>query len=197
MFANVVALLALFFALGGTAWATKHYLIGSTKQIKPSVLSHLRGAVGPTGPTGPSGVTGPAGSTGASGATGAPGTNLTAQTTLPSGQSESGVFAGSGGDTTGDWVPIQMEFTQPLAAPLSTSKIIDTTTSGNGTTCTGPGHAAAGYLCIYNILTVNASGYGTASADNSLPSPDPGEIYFFQVSGAPNYVEGTWTVTAP
>ena len=34
--AGVIAGLALFFALGGTALATSHYLITSTSQIKPS-----------------------------------------------------------------------------------------------------------------------------------------------------------------
>jgi len=40
-YANVAATLALFFALGSTALAMRHYLITSTKQIKPSVLSHM------------------------------------------------------------------------------------------------------------------------------------------------------------
>ena len=40
-----IATLALFFALGGTAIAARHYLVTSTSQIKPSVLSalHRRG----------------------------------------------------------------------------------------------------------------------------------------------------------
>ncbi len=41
--AAVIALLALFFALGGSAVAAGRYLITSTGQIKPSVLSRLRG----------------------------------------------------------------------------------------------------------------------------------------------------------
>jgi hypothetical protein len=39
--AMVVACLALFVALGGTAVAARQYLITSTDQIKPSVLSEL------------------------------------------------------------------------------------------------------------------------------------------------------------
>lgn len=68
-----VALLALFFAFGGGAYAAKHYLITSTKQIKPSVLKQLRGAVGKTGATGPAGPQGPQGVAGTPGAPGAPG----------------------------------------------------------------------------------------------------------------------------
>lgn len=68
-----VALLALFFAFGGGAYAAKHYLITSTKQIKPSVLKQLRGAVGKTGATGPAGPAGPQGPAGAAGAPGVKG----------------------------------------------------------------------------------------------------------------------------
>ena len=74
---TAIALLALFFALGGTAVAARHYLITSTSQIKPSVLRQLMGApglaqgtpgaAGPTGPQGPAGPTGPQGPQGPAG----------------------------------------------------------------------------------------------------------------------------------
>jgi hypothetical protein len=86
----VLAALALFVALGGTAIAASHYLITSTNQIKPSVLVKLEqamakerqgprgkpgttggagapGAPGPAGQNGQPGQPGPIGSTGASG----------------------------------------------------------------------------------------------------------------------------------
>lgn len=63
----VVALLALFFALGGTAFAAKHYIISSTGQIKPSVLRSLKGRTGPKGPQGPQGPQGPTGTQGPAG----------------------------------------------------------------------------------------------------------------------------------
>ncbi len=77
-YANVVATLALVFAMSGGALAASRYLITSTKQIKPSVLAQLKGAKGARGvngaigPQGPQGPAGPAGS-GEKGATGAPG----------------------------------------------------------------------------------------------------------------------------
>ena len=40
-YANIVATLALFFAMTGGALAAKHYLINSTKQINPKVLKKL------------------------------------------------------------------------------------------------------------------------------------------------------------
>lgn len=77
--ATVIAALALFFALGGTAVAARHYLITSTSQIKPSVLHQLQGAprlaqgtpgaTGPQGPAGPTGPQGPAGPSNVSGLT--------------------------------------------------------------------------------------------------------------------------------
>jgi len=69
-YANVVATLALFFAVsGGAAYAASHYLITSTKQIKPSVLASLKGKAGPAGPAGPAGSAGAAG-TGTAGSAG-------------------------------------------------------------------------------------------------------------------------------
>jgi Collagen triple helix repeat (20 copies) len=82
---GVVAVLALVFALGGTAAAATHFLITSTNQIKPSVLAKLRGAKGHTGakgatgspgaqgPSGPSGPQGPKGEAGPQGEAGAKG----------------------------------------------------------------------------------------------------------------------------
>ena len=75
-YANVVATLALVFAMSGGALAANHYLINSTKQINPKVLKSLKGNVGragANGATGATGATGAAGPTGATGATGAAG----------------------------------------------------------------------------------------------------------------------------
>jgi Collagen triple helix repeat (20 copies) len=70
--ATVIATLALAFAMSGGAYAGSHFLITSTKQIKPSVLKSLRGKAGPTAPAGPTGPAGAAGA-GAVGAQGSPG----------------------------------------------------------------------------------------------------------------------------
>jgi hypothetical protein len=71
-YANVVATLALVFAMSGGALAAKHYLINSTKQINPKVLKKLAGT-GKTGPAGATGAAGAVGSTGPQGKEGAQG----------------------------------------------------------------------------------------------------------------------------
>jgi hypothetical protein len=71
-YANVVATLALVFAMAGGAAAASHYLITSTKQISPKVLKQLKkpGAKGTTGPAGPAGPAGAAAANGSAGAAG-------------------------------------------------------------------------------------------------------------------------------
>ena len=96
-YANVVATMALVFAMGGTAIAANHYLITSTKQIKPSVVKSLttisstkqinpkvlRTLSGKTGPKGSSGPQGPAGSIGPAGAPNPDATTVNHQSVTP------------------------------------------------------------------------------------------------------------------
>jgi hypothetical protein len=75
---TVLSALALFFALGGTAIAARHYLITSTSQIKPSVLHQLHGSTGARGAAGPQGTAGSQGPAGPAGSPGPPGASATA-----------------------------------------------------------------------------------------------------------------------
>jgi len=72
-YANVVATLALVFTMSGGALAASHYLINSTKQINPKVLTKLKGNIGKTGATGATGSTGAIGATGPAGPKGGQG----------------------------------------------------------------------------------------------------------------------------
>jgi hypothetical protein len=89
---TVIAAVALFFALGGSAMAARHYLITSTSQIKPSVLKALQGsagAVGRTGPAGPAGSVGPQGPAGTAGPQGPAGPTNLSSLTIVAGESKS------------------------------------------------------------------------------------------------------------
>jgi hypothetical protein len=72
-YANVVATLALVFAMSGGALAATHYLITSTKQISPKVLKKLEGREGAAGAAGKEGAAGKAGGNGANGSNGSNG----------------------------------------------------------------------------------------------------------------------------
>ncbi len=72
-YANVAMTLALVFAMSGGAYAAGKYLITSTKQISPKVLSTLKGKAGPAGTPGAQGPAGPAGPGGAKGENGTAG----------------------------------------------------------------------------------------------------------------------------
>jgi hypothetical protein len=69
-YANVAMTLALVFAMSGGAYAAKHYLITSTKQISPKVLTALKGKNGTNGTNGTNGANGKDGAQGAAGAQG-------------------------------------------------------------------------------------------------------------------------------
>jgi len=75
-YANVVATMALVFAMSGGALAASHYLITKTSQIKPSVLKKLKGNIGHVGATGPSGPQGSVGKEGQPGSAGESGTTV-------------------------------------------------------------------------------------------------------------------------
>lgn len=104
---GLIAVVALFFAVGGAAWAAQKYVITSKSQIKPSVLAQLKGSRGPVGPQGTGGANGkdgkdgkegPSGKDGAPGASGTSVTNTTlAQGSLacPDGGAEFKVGAGT------------------------------------------------------------------------------------------------------
>jgi hypothetical protein len=170
---TVIATLALVFAMTGGAYAAKHYLITSTKQISPKVLKALKGAngangtaglAGPAGPGGPqgpagatgpagAGATGPAGAAGAAGAQGPPGTTGFTKT-LPKGETLKGEWSVEvyvPGPESEGFASTSVSFGIPLAAaPAVTTYIHEAEETPAG--CTGnvenPG-AAPGHLCVF------------------------------------------------
>lgn len=223
---SVAATAALLFSMGGVALAAHHYLITSTHQISPNVLRALRGRGAHGGPTGAQGVTGAQGATGPQGAggpqgatgpqgaggpqgtpgpQGATGQNLTAETTLPSGQSESGGFAAAGGWDPGSagyygYIGTGITYTQPLATAIEPSHIIDVQKPATSAPhCPGVGRAERGYLCLYDFVVNDVEpAYGDSTTTQGFSSPSPGVALFWEVKGAGEpWVGGEYTVTAP
>ena len=90
-YANVMATLAIMFAMTGGAYAAGRYLITSTKQISPKVLASLKGKAGPKGLAGPAGATGPGGAAGPKGETGKEGATGKEGPTGIEGQGKEGI----------------------------------------------------------------------------------------------------------
>ena len=194
-YANVTATLALVFAMSGGALAAKHYLISSTKQISPKVLSALRARGGPTGPSGPRGATGTEGKLGTNGELGA------ASATLPSGHSESGTY--SVASSEGGYLTEGITFPIYLASALGETHVAWLAHGAAPTeTCPGPGRAAAGYLCVYEQLGEFRKPDGSISTVSTqvghAGSNAYGFIVFLDGEGEKlSYSYGSWTVTAP
>jgi hypothetical protein len=107
--ALAIAVLALFFALGGSALASR-YLITSKNQISPKVVGQLKGNAGPPGTPGAQGAPGAAGPQGAQGPQGPPGSSasLSPLTTV-----ESKAFGYSYEPELKDYVAVAVAFCAP------------------------------------------------------------------------------------
>jgi hypothetical protein len=193
-YANVVATMALVFAMSGTAVAAKHYLISSTKQIKPSVLKSLRGKTGKTGPQGLAGAPGSPGLTGKEGPAG-----LSALSPLPSGDSESGSYgAGSAAGNATETLEAAASFPIPLAAPVT--QVVYTEVGSPVAHCSGPGHAEKGFLCVYSVFSVGLKTPPIITSTETLGQEGAGRFGFriaWELTGSNPGAAGTYTVTAP
>jgi hypothetical protein len=120
-------------------------------------------------------------------------------TTLPSGQSESGVFATADGvgPSSFGYMGLTITYPRPLAAAISAANIIDVHGT-SGTHCPGIGQADPGYLCLYDTDTSGTT--GTVFYSNTGPDTGVGKlgvVLYWTVTTGDSYVGGSWTVTAP
>jgi hypothetical protein len=199
-YANVVATLALFVALGGTGYAAvslprnsvgaaqiKPHSIDNSKIKKGSLLTsafkkgHLpRGLRGDAGPAGPKGD------------------SFTLATTLPSGQTEYGAYGvyGVGGGLVGGGV----DFRIPLAAGLAATQTHFIAGQQFTPQCPGFQQAAAGELCVYQTNATNtvfAGIFGTTGMTVAGTSATGFQIYFTAPGAVGADSFGEWAVTAP
>jgi len=117
---------------------------------------------------------------------------------LRSGQSESGTFSAGGGTDTGGYIGQGVTYVRPLSSAILDGHIVDVATgTWPAANCPGPGKAAVGYLCLYEMQTNNVgTGYGYSSTLGTTPSF--GSVLFWPVvGGGLPYAGGVYTVTAP
>ena len=224
-YANAAMTLALVFAMSGGAYAASKYVITSTKQIKPSVLSALKGKSGPAGPAGPTGAAGPAGgagpqgpagATGAKGETGAvgaagalgkegkagkEGSPWAAGGTLPKGSSESGVWGVNQVAEEPSTVNIPISFTIPLAKSLDAAHIHliesgEPTPSG----CAGSQEepkAEPGNLCIWGgVAGSSLTEFTTLDVETGLTGAGKNGVLLIRNVLKGAFGRGEWVVTA-
>jgi hypothetical protein len=153
----------------------------------------LAGQTGPAGPAGPDGAAGPAGPAGPAGK------DLTSQTPLQSGQSESGFYAAGGAPGTNDLIAA-ITYAQPLAAAIPGTHVIFNANAANSPHCPGNGKADPGYLCLYDAENQNVSPALVLSDVPGFSQFAPtswGAILVWSSTSSTAFVAGEYTVTAP
>jgi hypothetical protein len=117
--------------------------------------------------------------------------------TLPSGSTETGVFAVGGGDSTNGYAVTGIRFYPSLAGALNEQHTIFTTSTTAH--CSGPGQADPGYLCVYGptLARSNVSFNSIGSGSGTSGASPSGAALFFGITGPGSYAQGYWAVTAP
>lgn len=212
-YANVMATLAVFLVLGGAAYATGQFPKNSvgTKQLKAGAVTTAKiknGAV-----TGakvklsslgkvPSAQNADHASSAddASKLGGvAAGRYLTAGSKLGSGETEVGVFAAeAAGSTVHGSAVINFMPKLPGSVPSTNAEVL--TPAATTANCPGPRHAAAGFLCVYEIQNngMTSPTFASTIPDESSDIAEPeGAVILFTSSIADGIVRGSWAYTAP
>jgi hypothetical protein len=210
--ALIVAMLALFVALTGTAVATTSALIGSA-QIRNNSITGLdvknrslrpidfrgsvRGPRGLRGLTGATGAPGAKGDKGDKGDTGPPGPFP--QTNLPSGTTIRGNY-GTGGfaNTTVHFYFADIAYGFQMSAPLAVHWIAEA--GAPPAECPGTvdnPQAAAGHLCIYERNNANVGSRDLAAGGSTRWGASPFIRSGTGSADSSSWSHGTWAATAP
>ena|SRR5437016_8279849 len=183
--ALVISLIALFVALGGTGYAAIVLPKNSvgTKQLKNGAVTAAKISSSALKPY------------------------LKYGRTLPSGMTEVGewgfgTFSAGDTDAGSEGQPV-FTFSVPLAHALNSNHVVYVTGS-SATHCSGAGHAAPGYLCVYqqNIFAATTPD-STAIFDPGIQDgPNGAGAYGWAINlsstlAGPWIVSGTYAVTAP
>jgi hypothetical protein len=202
----VIALLALFFALGGTGYAVSRLPKNSVTSVQVRDYSLLkrdfkRGQL-PRGPRGLQGPEGQKGDKGDQGAAGDPWTLGNGQ--LPSGKTLRGVFApGADASDVGSLAQESISFGFSLPANPAAHYIEQGATPPPE--CPGTVHipqAQPGHLCVYESLVSNVV-RGPCVVFNPVDNGCPGSavrgfgVQFFAAAAGEFWAQGSWAVTAP
>jgi hypothetical protein len=135
-YANVAATLALVFSMTGGALAANHYLISSTKQIKPSVLAKLKGNAGARGAQGGQGGQGPQGAQGPAGPAGPAGSAVAFARILGSTESKAPLDTANSKNVTAASEPIEGVYCLTVSVPFSNITGMADLLTGTGTIVT-------------------------------------------------------------
>ena len=203
--ALVIALLALFFALGGTGYAVSRLPKNSVTSVQVKDYSLLkrdfkRGQL-PRGARGAQGLQGDSGATGAKGDPGDPWTLNNGQ--FPSGKTLRGVFAPGG--TAADAGMLAQESIS-FGFSLPTNPVAHYIPAGTAPPSQCPGtvnipQAQPGHLCVYESVSSNVS--AVCAVFNPVDNGCPGSavrgfgVQIFSELAGEFWAQGSWAVTAP
>jgi hypothetical protein len=162
------------------------------KLVKKEVRKQLANKRGPAGPAGPAGATGPAGPRG---------TSFNANSTLPSGQTLTGVWlaAAANPGTSATGAHTMISFVPQLPANLGVSLVHRIQGTSTTTQCPGPGRAAAGHLCVYerDSSLSPATFSGIFDPVSGTPGANRRAAQLSYNSAMSGLAVGSWAVTAP
>jgi hypothetical protein len=216
-YANVMATIAVFIALGGASYAATKLPKNSvgTKQLKANAVTTAKikngavtGAKINTASLGT--VPSAAQATNAAQATSAinaqnaaalgsvPASRyVTPTSTLQSGQTETGVFGASG--DLGSLTVAVFNFIPKLPAAVDASHAIYLPIGASDPNCPGVGKANPGFLCVYagGEVTISFIGFYAPDSTGGPGTTADGATLYFSPSANGSHVRGTWAYQAP